>query len=680
MSNRSIKKVFIANRGEIARRLAETAKKLSIEVVCICEGTPPSYLLGLVDEFVFVEEENVALYLNAEAMLSFAKKKHCDAIHPGFGFLAENADFAELVEKSGLVWIGPRSDVIKLMADKSGAREIAEKMNVPCLSGLNRFVLGNRADEKNLEKFCEKASFPLLIKAAFGGGGKGMRVAKDKEELHKNLEAAAREAKSSFGNDTLVIEEYVPESRHVEVQVIADSHGQIKILGDRDCSVQRRHQKIIEEAPAPHLSETLRTRLHEASYKLAKGIEYTSCGTVEFLVPWSMDLNSSVKDSFYFLEMNTRLQVEHPVTEEIFDTDIVELQFQVAEGKALTKEVMAKTSSKHSIEARIYLEDPKKNFLPSPGLVAGFVPFHQKGIRWEVGIDTVDTVTGRFDPMVAKLIATASNRKEAIHLIESALQKTFLPTVASNQSFLSEVFRDKKFLDSAVSTSYLNHYGESLLKKLSLREEKNQVYLEEVCDKLISQVSQKGGLIDRSLFDVDRVKDLSFLGTNLFSAKKNESPIENQLVRKSIFTQAKKPNDLIFYYSFFNTLMGKEGSFLHLTHYEPENKEKIYFLGYNGFIFKKIIREKRWLQGREQDLSNASDIKSEVPGKIIKILIKPGERVSKNQSCFILESMKMEFDMKASRDCILSKILVKEGDQVEASQVLAKLEAPKKPA
>jgi len=680
MSNRSIKRVFIANRGEIARRLAETAKKLSIEVVCVCEGTPPSYLLGLVDEFVFVKEENVALYLNAEAMLSFAQKKYCDAIHPGFGFLAENADFAELVEKSGLIWIGPKSSVISLMADKSGAREIAEKMNIPCLSGLNRFVLGNKTDGKKLDIFCEKASFPLLIKAAFGGGGKGMRVAKDKEELHKNLEAAAREAKSSFGNDTLVIEEYVPESRHVEVQVIADFHGQVKILGDRDCSVQRRHQKIIEEAPAPYLTDTLRSRLHEAAYELAKGMEYTSCGTVEFLVPWSMEKNSSVKDSFYFLEMNTRLQVEHPVTEEIFDTDIVELQFQVAEGKALTNEVMQKTSSKHSIEARIYLEDPKKNFLPSPGFIAGFVPFQQKGIRWEVGIDTVDTVTGRFDPMVAKLIATASSRKEAAHLIGAALQKTFLPTSASNQSFLLEVFHDEKFLDSAVSTSYLNHYGESLIKKLSLREEKNKAYLEEVCDKLISQVSKKGDLIERSFVDVDRVKDLSFLGTNLFSTKKNESPIENQLVRKSIFTDLKKPNDLIFYYSFFNTLMSKEGSFLHMTQYESENKEKIYFLGYNGFIFKKIIREKRWLQGKEQDLSNASDIKSEVPGKIIKILIKPGEEVSKNQSCFILESMKMEFDMKASRDCVLSKILVKEGDQVEASQVLAKLEAPKKPA
>lgn len=674
MPKKSIKKVFIANRGEIARRLAETAKKLSFEVVCVCEGTPPSYLLGLVDEFVYVEEESVALYLDAEAMLSFAKKTNCDAIHPGFGFLAENSEFAALVEKAGLTWVGPSAHVIKLMADKSGAREIAEKMKVPCLSGLNHYKHGSKANEKKLEDFCLKASFPLLIKAAFGGGGKGMRVARDKEELLKNLEVAAREAKSSFGNDTLVIEEYVPESRHVEVQVIADAHGQVKILGDRDCSVQRRHQKIIEEAPAPALSEKLRKGLHEASYNLAKGMEYTSCGTVEFLVPWSMEKNSSVEDSFYFLEMNTRLQVEHPVTEEVFDTDIVELQFQVAEGKPLNKEVMAKQASKHSIEARIYLEDPQKNFLPSPGLVAGFIPFQQKGIRWEVGIDTVDTVTGRFDPMVAKLIATAATRKEAIALIDGALQKTFLPTNASNQGFLSEVFRDEKFLNEAVSTSYLSHYGEALLEKLSKREEKTKVYLEEVCDKLIAQVSGGSDASKENLFDVGRVTDLSFGGGSLLSLKKKELPLENQLVRKNIFCHVKKPKDFVSYYSFLNTLVKKEGSFLHLTQYEPQNGEKIYFLGYNGFIFKKIIREKRWINGGADDSASSSDIQAEVPGKIVKVLVKAGEKISKNQSCFILESMKMEFDMKSKKDSVVSRVLVKEGDQVEASELLAKLE------
>ena len=549
MSKNKIKRVFIANRGEIARRIAETAKKLGIETVCVISGNPPSYLLGLVDQFIQVESETVSLFLDGEKLISFALQEKCDAVHPGFGFLAENAEFSKQVEKAGLIWIGPEANVISLMADKSGAKEAAEKMKVPCLTGLNQYLHSNASDKKKLEVFLKANSYPLLIKAAFGGGGKGMRVANNKEELFKNLEVASRESKSSFGNDTLVIEKYVPESRHVEVQVVADKTGQVKILGDRDCSVQRRHQKIIEEAPAPYLSENLRHKLHEASYNLAKGIGYRSCGTVEFLVPWSMEKNASENDDFYFLEMNTRLQVEHPVTEEIFGIDIVELQFKIAEGEPLSKHIMEKTPSGHSVEARIYMENPEKNFLPSPGEVFGFVPFQQKGIRWEVGIDAVDKVSNQFDPMVAKLITTASSREGAFFLLSEALQKSVLAVDASNQSYLYEICTDDFFLARCVSTAFLTHHHERILKSQNKREENEKKKLEDISDEVLKLLSVEGSAITFEYqTEADLHTTLAFASGGLTLKRSEKKSSCFQLVRKDQFCNLTKNEPVISYY------------------------------------------------------------------------------------------------------------------------------------
>ena len=595
MSKKNIRRVFIANRGEIVRRIAETAKKIGVETVCLAEGNPPAYLLGLVDEFIPVKEENVSLYLDAKSLLAFAKDSGCDSVHPGFGFLAENTEFASLVEKSGLVWLGPKSDVIKLMADKSAAREIAEKSYVPCLRGLNHFVYKDKNHTSILDDFCEKASFPLLIKAAFGGGGKGMRVSEDKEALLANLETASREAMSSFGNDTLVIEEYVPESRHVEVQVVGDEFGQIKILGDRDCSVQRRHQKIIEEAPAPFLSDSLRKALHKAAYNLAKGISYTSCGTVEFLVPWSMEKNTSFEDKFYFLEMNTRLQVEHPVTEEIFGLDIVELQFEIASGKKMGKEILDKSSQGHSVEARIYMEDPKRNFLPIPDFVAGFLPYQQNGIRWEIGIDQAEKVTGKFDPMIAKVVGTGRTREEACSLLRLALEKTFLGAESHNLSLLWEIFSDELFLNSSVSTSYLKHNLPRLLESISRREEKSKLYLDDIAEELIQTAHEKMEGSDlNSRFDVRKVTDLSFGLSPFLKPTIEQNPLKNQLVRQSVFVNLNGEKEKVFYYSFLNTLIKKEASVVHLSLVKKPNGEKKYILSYNGFVLQKVSQEKKW--------------------------------------------------------------------------------------
>ena len=676
MSKKKIKRVFIANRGEIARRIAETAKKLGIETVCVLSGNPPSYLLGLIDQFVQVESETVSLFLDGDRLISFALQEKCDAVHPGFGFLAENSEFSEKVEKAGLTWIGPTADVIRLMADKSGARDAAEKRKVPCLSGLNQYVHSKKSDAKKLETFLKTASYPLLIKAAFGGGGKGMRVAENKEELLKNLEVASRESKSSFGNDTLVIEKYVPESRHVEVQVVADETGQVKILGDRDCSVQRRHQKIIEEAPAPFLSDELRTKLHEASYNLAKGIGYTSCGTVEFLVPWSMEKNTSLDDDFYFLEMNTRLQVEHPVTEEVFGLDIVELQFQIAEGKALSQEIMNKTSSGHSVEARIYMENPEKNFLPSPGEVFGFVPFQQKSIRWEVGIDSADKVSNQFDPMVAKLVATARTRDEAFFLISEALQKSVLAVEASNQSYLWEIFNDDFFLSRCVSTSFLSHHHDRILETQLEREKKEKDSLSEIFEEVLELSSSEESL-QKAQFqtEADRITDLAYGAGSFYIKKTQEKASRFQLVRKEHFYNVNGSESLTSCYTYLSQgSFGKSKIFCLLSRICPQGDKK-YVFSYNGVNFQKTFSRKAWKGEAGSGLERGNEIRAEVPGKVIKVLIQKQDKLRKNQSCFVLESMKMEFDLKSQSSLVVKDVFVREGDQVESGKVLARLEA-----
>lgn len=675
MSKLSIKRVFIANRGEIVRRVAEGAKKLGIQTVCLTSGVPPNYLLGLIDEFITVSEETVSLYLDQDKILSYATQAKCDAIHPGFGFLAENPDFAAKVEKAKLLWIGPSSKIIRLMADKSKARELAGEMKVPCIKGLNHYSHSKPSERRKLAEFCEEVSFPLLIKAAFGGGGKGMRIVRTLTELDEKIETASREAKSSFGNDTLVIEEYIEESRHVEVQVIGDKKGQIKILGDRDCSIQRRHQKIIEEAPAYGLSDGLRTKLHEAAYNLASGISYTSCGTVEFLVPWSSKEGSNKSSDFYFLEMNTRLQVEHPVTEEIFSVDIVALQFEVASGLDFSQNFMDKKPSNYSVEARIYLEDPKRNFMPAPNFIAGFLPFKQKGVRWEVGVDTVDKVSNQFDPMIAKIIATARNRKEAFFLLKDTLQKTFLATGPNNLNLLSEIFTDHLFISGAVSTSYLKHNLSRLLGQIEEKEKKSFAYLADISDKSINFIeSDKAGFSSKISFDLSRVTDLSYSSKAFYSPKKLDKIKENQLVRKSILVNLNYPKECVYYFCFLNTLIKKDKTLVHMSLLKKEKGEKIYFLGYNGFVLIKTLKVKKWSGQKRDQVNSSNEIIADVPGKIVKVLIKKREEIKQDQSCFVLESMKMEFEVKSPTSCTVKEVLVKEGEQVESGKILAILD------
>ena len=350
-----MKKLFIANRGEIAARIAQSAKKMGIQTATITsKHKTPKFLEGLIDSWIKVDDDSSQTYLNEDLMINLAKESGSCAIHPGFGFLSEKASFAKKVEESGLIWVGPSNKSIEEMASKAEAREIAAAAGVPLVPGLE-----NISSNDEIIELGESAGYPLLITAALGGGGKGMRVVESTEEILTSIDRARSEALNSFGDDKIIVEKYITNPRHVEVQVLADKHGNVAILGDRDCSVQRRHQKIVEEAPATHIHQKLE-KMHLAAKQLSEKVSYVSAGTVEFLLDASVD--DSVEQKFYFLEMNTRLQVEHPVTEMIFGLDLVAWQLRIAEGEKLSSEVLNAKPQGHSIEVRLYAENCLDNF------------------------------------------------------------------------------------------------------------------------------------------------------------------------------------------------------------------------------------------------------------------------------------------------------------------------------
>ncbi len=656
-----IKRVFIANRGEIARRIALGARSLGIESVAIYSGeAPPAFLEGLIHRFIKVPEENPALYLNAELMVQHAQQSECDAVHPGFGFLSENARFASLVEAAGLNWIGPTPQSISEMASKAEARDIAKAHKVPVVPGIERLPISEDGNHLRIVKdFAREHGFPILLKAAMGGGGKGMRVVRADEEFEEAIRRAQSEAINSFGDGALIVERYLEHPRHVEVQIFGDSQGHVVALGDRDCSVQRRHQKIIEEAPAPGLSADTRARMHEAAIRLARAVKYQSAGTVEFLVDWAPEQRTKAEQNFYFLEMNTRLQVEHPVTEQIFNEDLVVWQFRVAQGETI-KDRIHQTPMGHSIELRLYAEDTRNKFLPAPGPVHGFLPFFGPGIRWEVGIDAIDEVTPRFDPMMAKLVATGADRQQAIQRLIYALTHTVLAIPTSNVAFLLSVLHHKAFTDSSPTTRFIEECATDLTAWLDLHIAQHQVTAERILRKIEqpSPSTQHGKPsfeeLTRSIFQ--KVNPLSDVELHLPHIQHVSVP------HRFRQQQAVVGRGVLFE-------KGHRQSFCFCqTRYKGH---RLTWMSLDGLPF--------WHEERSDDVlasgrssAQSSEICAPVPGKVVKVLVKTGDNVKERQIVAILESMKMEFEVQASRSGIIEEVLVVTGQQVQADELLAR--------
>lgn len=438
-------KILIANRGEIAVRIIRACREMSIATVAVYSEVDQQALhVRLADETVFIGPAPATeSYLSIENIIQAAKKSGAQAIHPGYGFLSENAAFSQAVRDAGLTFIGPPTQAIQAMGDKAKARTRMQNANVPVVPGYQ----GDDALE-NLRHEANRMGFPVLVKAAAGGGGKGMRVVWSQDELDEAVAAARREALHAFGDEHLILECYIPRARHVEFQILADQHGKTLHLFERECSVQRRHQKIIEETPSPLLNDELRTQMGAAAVAAAQAVGYQNAGTIEFIV-------DPDRKEFYFLEMNTRLQVEHPITEIVTGLDIVQWQIRIAAGEPLPMTQDELLQRGHAIECRLYAEDPSNNFLPATGPLLRFHEPKGPGVRVDSGYSSGDEISIHYDPLIAKVITYAENRTAAIRKMQSTLKETVLLGLTTNWQFLQDVLADPEFGDGQVYTTWV---------------------------------------------------------------------------------------------------------------------------------------------------------------------------------------------------------------------------------
>lgn len=445
---RKIKKILIANRGEIAVRIIRACKELGIKTVAIfSEVDRRSLHLQLAHEAYNVGPALPAeSYLAMEKILKIAKKAQCDAVHPGYGFLAENPWFVELLVDNGIIFIGPPVKTIQTMGDKIQARKLMQKVGVPIVPGVEKTV----TDEHEAKKIAKQLGYPVLIKAAAGGGGRGMRIVHKGKEFQSLLRAAKSEAKAAFGDERIFLEKYLEQPRHIEFQILADAYGNVIHLGERECSIQRRHQKVIEESPSVVLDEELRHKMGEAAVKAAQACRYVNAGTIEFLV--------DKQKKFYFLEMNTRIQVEHPVTEMVTGIDLVKEQIRIACGERLKFKQDEIQHNGHALECRIYAEEPENNFLPSIGKIVRLKPSHGFGIREDSGIEEGEEISLYYDPMISKLIAWGKNRKEAIQRMSRALYEYQIIGVKTTIPFCLFVLQHPKFVEGKFDTQFVEEY------------------------------------------------------------------------------------------------------------------------------------------------------------------------------------------------------------------------------
>ncbi len=442
------KKVLIANRGEIAVRLMKACQEMGIKTVAVySEVDRGSPHVQIADESINLGDPTPSeSYLNIAKIIESAQNVGAEAIHPGYGFLAENPDFAKACQDSGIKFIGPTPEIIRLMGDKIEAKKTIGKADVPVIPGYN----GIKQDLVTLTKEGKKIGFPLLVKATAGGGGKGMRIVHEEKELEPAIESAKRESKSAFGNDSVFLEQYIDKPRHIEFQILADEHGQVIHLFERECSIQRRHQKIIEETPSPMMTKKLREEMGKAAVAAAEAVGYTNAGTIEFMVDGHQN--------FYFMEMNTRLQVEHPITEATTGVDLVKWQLRIASGMELTLKQQDLIQRGHALECRIYAEDPSNGFLPSIGTLEKVELPIGPNIRNDTGVETNFLISPYYDPMLAKLIVSSENREESINKMIWALSHYIMLGVTTNISFLKKVLDHQEFRNGNITTHFINDY------------------------------------------------------------------------------------------------------------------------------------------------------------------------------------------------------------------------------
>jgi len=654
---RIIRTLLIANRGEIACRIARTAKALGIRTVAIySEADAGALHVRMADTaYPIGPAEAAKSYLDIPRLIETAQAAGADAIHPGYGFLSENAAFAKACADAGILFVGPDVPAIEAMGSKAAAKEIMARAGVPLVPGYH----GEDQDLAVLKKAAADIGFPVLLKASAGGGGKGMRVVEAEKDLEPAIAAARREAAAAFGDDRLLIEKYLTRPRHVEMQIFADRLGNVVHLFERDCSVQRRHQKVVEEAPAPGLAEEVRARMAEAAVNAAKAIDYVGAGTVEFI----MDEDGA----FYFMEMNTRLQVEHPVTEMITGQDLVAWQIRVAEGRALPLAQEQIRREGHAVEVRLYAEDPARDFLPQTGTLTRLAfPAETGGIRIDSGVVEGDQVTVHYDPMIAKLIAHGADRTEALRLLSRALGATRIAGLANNVGYLKRIVEHPAFVSGAVDTRFIERYCEELGGPAG-----DPAVLPRIAAASLLEAQRR-----RAVENARRSRDPYSPWALVQGWRLNDSPLHRIALLCGgteialdyrledggcrfegdggpVFVQV-DPDAR-------GAMRVRVGGVLFDGEVQSDGECATVFSG--GTAHRYVLKSA--LASGADAGEDSGHVMAPMPGKLIAVQVSAGTHVAKGDPLVVLEAMKMEHVIRAPDDGVVAALHYAAGDQVE---------------
>jgi len=651
-----ITRLLIANRGEIARRIMRTAHDMGISTVAIyADSDANAPFVNEADSAVALNGRTTAeTYLDVGKVLDACRRSGADAIHPGYGFLSENEAFAQAVIDAGIKWLGPTPKVIGLMGDKLSAKRLMDEAGVPTLPGVEIEA------DTDIVAAAAKIGYPVLVKASAGGGGRGMRVVENEAGLVAAVEGAKREAGSSFGDDTVFLEKWLATSRHVEIQILGDSHGNLVHCYERECSIQRRHQKIIEEAPSPAVDDALRSRMGDAAIAAAKKLGYSSAGTVEFLLSG---------DDFYFLEVNARLQVEHPITEEIIGKDLVREQIRVAEGETLSFTQEDISINGHAIEARLYAEDPAKGFLPAPGPVLAWTPSSIGKARFDSGVETGSEISTQFDPMIAKVIVHAPTRREAVSRLARVLETTEIQGLKTNRDFLVTTLRTPEYLAGDTTTDFIERVKPALTRVVSRQELVEAAIATTIEGQARRRAAAK---VLGTMSSGWRNSTMPMERISYKFGKKDEVEVTYKRQRSGTF--AVHVDEQTMHVTCYasgegNVDLDLDGRRLHFN-VSPHADDWLIHSNHGDLCLTELPR----YPSTDSDESGGG-LTAPMPGSVLETQVAAGAKVAKGDLLVILEAMKMEHRITAPRDGVVESVHVNVGEQVENAQLLVTLAA-----